>query len=39
MPWGNKLDTVIWLEIDRSIHDATFVAAKSVQQPAVESRR
>ena len=30
MPGGNKLDTVIRLEIDRSIHDVTFAAAKSV---------
>jgi hypothetical protein len=28
MPGGNKRDTVIWLEIDRLIHDVTFVAAK-----------
>jgi len=30
MPRGNKLDTVIRLEIDRSIHDVAFAAAKSV---------
>jgi len=33
MPGGNKLDTVIRLEIDRSIHDVTFAAAKSVTMP------
>ena len=31
----NKLDAVIWLEIGRSIHNLTFVAAKSV----IASRR
>jgi hypothetical protein len=30
MPRGNKLDTVIRLEMDRSIHDVAFAAAKSV---------